>query len=176
MESIGRRYDTEKVSKNPRLHPMNLDEIIENIKLHKSSPYFGQIYREHKYLIDTGRATNLDKPKKPFDALGYFYTDCAKKFIMAGPQIYLDSLGYITDGNSQYASRDKISIGNINNTTLCEMLIRNAIKIDCSTPLEFFEIMQQREYDYRKYKGKNYIYKDNKIIEEEQIKEKVKQL
>ena len=45
------------------------------------------------------------------------------------------------------------------------MLLKNAIKIDCSTPLEFDEYMQQREYEYQKYKGKNYAYKNNKIIE-----------
>jgi len=165
MESISRRYDTQRESNDPRLHPVNLEDIIINLKLHKKSIYFGSIYGEHKYLIDTGRAAELDKPKKPFDALGYFYTDCIKDFIIAGPQIYLDALGYITDGNSEYASREEISIGNIRENTVSELLLKNAIKVKCSTPLEFDEFMQQREYNYQKYRGKNYCYQNNKVIE-----------
>lgn len=165
LESITRKYDTERESNNPRLHPVNLDDIITNLELHKKSIYFGSIYGEHKYLIDTGRAVNLDKPKKPFDALGYFYTDCVKDFIIAGPQIYLDSLGYITDGNSEYASREQISLGNIKENTVSELLLRNAIKVECSTPSEFDKFMQQRQYEYQKYKGKNYVYQNNKVIE-----------
>lgn len=176
LESIGKRYNTQKKSDNPWLHPVSLDDIITNLELHKKSIYFGSIYREHKYLIDTGRASNLDKPKKPFDALGYFYTDCVKNFIIAGPQIYLDALGYITDGNSEYASRKEISLGNIKENTVSELLLKNAIKVECSSPSEFDEFMRVRQYEYQKYKGKNYVYRNNKIIELDEEASLVKKL
>ena len=165
MESISKRYDSQRKSNNPRIYPANLEDIMTNLKLHRKSIYFGSIYGERKYLIDTGRAVDLDKPKKSFDALGYFYTDCISDYIVAGPQIYLDALGYITDGNSEYASRKEISLGNIKENTVSELLLKNAIKVECYTPLEFDEFIQQREYDYQKYRGKNYCYQNNKIIE-----------
>lgn len=176
MESISRKYNTNMKSENPRLKPVNLQEIIQNLKLHKKSPYFGYIYGEKKYLIDMGRAVNLDKPKKVFDALGYFYTDCADNYIVAGPHIYLDTEGYITDGNSEYSSRDKISIGNIHQNTVSEILIANAIKVDCSSVQEFDEFLNQRQIAHQQYKGKNYVYKNNKILEVENKQEIINKL
>ena len=167
LDSIIRRYSSKTKSNNPRLHPINLDEVFDNIELHKNSPYFKSIYGLTKYLIDTGRAVNLDVPKKSFDALGYFYTDINEKFIIAGPQIYLDAEGYITDGNSEYASRDKISIGNIKENSVSEMLIKNAIRIECFSVGDFLKFLDNREFDYSKYSGKKYSYVDNKIVEEE---------
>lgn len=165
LESIMRKYSSVNLSDNPRLHPINVNEIIENIKLHMSSHYFGRIYGVKKYLIDIGRASYLDKPKKDFEPLGYFYTEVEENVMIAGPQIYLDSQGYITDGNSSYVSRNEISIGNLRESTIYDMLINNAIKIDPSTTDEFIEFLRNREYDYQKFKGKSYVYKNNKIVE-----------
>ena len=53
LESIGKRYNTQKKYDNPWLHPANLNDIITNLELHNKSIYFGSIYRVHKYLIYT---------------------------------------------------------------------------------------------------------------------------
>ena len=48
--------------------------------------------------------------------------------------------------------------------------------MECSTPSEFDEFMRLRQYEYQKYKGKNYVYQNNKIIELDEEPNLVKKL
>lgn len=165
INSIEEIYTSSKISKNPCMAPINIDEVLANIDFHKSSEHFNEFYGEIKYLIDMGRARNLNCPKRPFRALGYFYSDCMPGLLIAGPRIYLDCLGYITEGDSEYAHRERISIGNLNDTSLVEMLTSGAIKIDAQSGEEFNDFLAKRETDYSIRQENDYEYKNYKLIE-----------
>lgn len=166
IKSIESLYGSNAKSSNPRLAPMNVDEVADNIELHKRSPYFRNFYNSSpKYLLESGRARNLDKPKRPLRPLGYFYSDCSKNFLIGGPRIYLDPLGNIAEGDSEYASRSELSIGNLHDSKLSDLLIFNAIRIDAPSENDFTIFLFDREQDYADNKGKNYGYRNNKVIE-----------
>lgn len=166
IRSIESIYSIDKTSTSPRLAPMNCEEVIKNIELHRKNKHYKGIHGSPKYLFDSGRARLLDKPKMPLNPLGYFYSDCMDGVLIVGPRIYLDCQGYITEGDSEYDSRDTLSIGNLHDDTLSDMVLKNAIKIGVSTGEEFNDFRLQREKDYATLNSlKSYAYVDHKIVE-----------
>jgi len=163
IESIENIYTSTTPSSDPRLHPRTQEEIIKNIDLHRSRGYFNGFMGAPKTLIDSGRAHNLDVPKEPIRMLGYFYSDFNNQVLVAGPRIYLDALGYITEGDTGYSSREELSIGNINGTSLSSMLQSNAIRIGDVTPDEFSKFLFDREIAYGKRQEEECIYTNNHI-------------
>ena len=164
LESIEKLYDEDRISNNPSLNPLNFEEVLDNLKRHINSPYFDEFYQEHEYLINMGRTLELDVPKKELDLLGYFYSDLLDEILLVGPEIYLDSLGYITDGNTSYDKREELSIGNIKNSSLYNMVINNTIRIECRNVEEFLASMNKRTEEYSHYAGNKYVYKNNKVM------------
>ncbi len=145
------------------------EKCLKNINLHRNNIHFAGLYGNSKYLIDMGRAKDLNVPKVPFDALGYFYNDTVQNFsinnfVGVGPRIYLDALGNITDGNSSYESREDILIGNIMEESLLYIIYRGAIKVEFSSLEEFREFMMKREHENEYGLGEKYVYQDKKIV------------
>ncbi len=81
--------------------------------------------------------------------------------LIAGPIIYLDSLSYITESDTEYASRDELSIGNLCNTSLSSMLQNNAIKIEGMAPTEFSRFLLDRNRTYDLGKEEKCVYSNN---------------
>ncbi len=163
IESIESTYTSIIPSLSPRLHPRTETEILKNMELHKKRGHLKSLYGNPKTVLNSGRARDLDKPKEPFRPLGYFYTEHNSKVLIAGPIIYLDSLGYITEGDTEYASRDELSIGNLNTTSLSSILRNNALKIEGMTPNEFSKFLFDRERAYDMGKEERCAYSNNHI-------------
>lgn len=139
----------------------SLERVKKNMSLHLENPHSIGFIRVSKRLIDNGRASSLDTPKKKFEALGYYYSTYGKG-CFAGPMIFIGADGYISDINSDIDKRNEQSIGNIKNTTIFESLLNGGIKIECNlkNPFEEFE---KREIDFALHKGAHLIFKENKI-------------
>lgn len=156
-------------STDPRLRPVCLDDIFDNIELHTENKNFGLIIGNPRKLIDMGRAVDVDYSKVPFEPIGYFWTDLScfvqsENVLGVGPRIYMDALGYITEGNSSYDVREDMSIGNIGIRSLTEMVLENAIGLNVSTYQEFSEFIVSREDENYNRNGKLYTYRDNKVV------------
>lgn len=156
-------------SANPRLNPTCIDDVLDNIGLHAESPYFGKFIGNPRKVINIGRANDIDYPKVPFEPLGYFWTDLShlvqlKNVLGVGPRIYMDALGYITEGDSSYDIREELSLGNIGTMSLSEMVLENAVGLNASTYQEFSEFLVTRESENYSQTGKLYTYKDNKVV------------
>lgn len=59
----------------------------------------------------------------------------------------------------------EISIGNIYEGLVSELLISNAIKVGNLSLDQFIDFINQSEDNYQQYRVKKYIYKNNKILE-----------
>ena len=137
----------------------SLEKVNNNMSKHLENPHNLGFIGGSRHLIDTGRAVFLDTPKKQFEALGYYYDVYSDK-CFAGPMIFIDANGYISDINSEISKRKEESIGNILENTIYNSLVNGGIKIKTKEPFEFFS---KREDDFYTHKGDHLIFKNNKM-------------
>lgn len=138
-----------------------MKKIINNNLKHLNNPHCIGYVGLSKHLIDNGRATLLDTPKKKFEALGYYYS-IADDICFAGPMIFIGADGYISDINSDIEKRNEQSIGNINTSTILASLLSGGIRIpsDESSPFGFF---RNRDDEFATHQGDHLIFENNKM-------------
>lgn len=169
-DSIDDIYRDGYKSTNPRLQPRCYDDILDNITLHSDNTHFRGFIGDPRNIVDMGRAVDTVYSKVQFEPLCYFWTDLSwcinsGNLIGVGPRIYMDTLGYITEGNSSYDVREEMSIGNIRFKNLSELVLENAMNVEVPTYQEFEQFIVRRETDNYNRTGKLYTYKDNKVVE-----------
>lgn len=168
QKSISRIYGKNiQESENPFLHPKTIGDIVKNITKHLEKENCMGFRRVSKRLINNGRAVNLDAPHKDFEAYGYYYNkNVHPKLLFAGPMIFVGADGFISDINSDLDKRSEQSLGNINEHTICDLILNGGIEIECEGR-DFFNIMTLRLLDFGAHKGNRLEFKNGKMCYKE---------
>jgi hypothetical protein len=143
----------------------NKELLKENILKHFEREYLPEITNLYTYLYNVGNAKTLDKPKFDFVSMGYHYCNIEDKILVVGPIIFIDSLGYISDGNTSYDMRESKSLGNINNTSLISSIMSNAVEFKSNNIKSAYKKLDLIEYNFNNFKGKYYDILNNKLVE-----------
>ena len=163
-KSIKRIYgNSDMVSNNPDLHPVNAKEAYNNMYKHYFHPKCVGYHRVSNHLIENGRAISTNTPHKKFEAMGYYYQEFENDIIIAGPMIFVGADGYISDINSDIKQRNEQSIGNIKEIKLSDAIKRGGIEIKGMEPQDFFDRLHKRETEFATHQGDHLIFENNKM-------------
>lgn len=150
-------------SENPDLYPLSINDVKNNISRHFFNEHCIGFQRVSNRLISNGRAVNTQTPHKDFEAMGYYFNSSNPMTLLVGPMIFVGADGFISDINSDLDKRKEQSLGNINQSSISDLVINGGIEIECKDISEFFELMEKREFDFATHQGEHLGFKNGKM-------------
>lgn len=152
-------------------YPNKLNNIMENYENIMHERDFVGLQELPPVLINSGKAKNLDVAKEEYSIIG-FASMKKDKYLYVGPEISIDVDGNLTGGSNTYEITNNNHFGNIFETPLCELILKNSVRNNFLSEKRYIEFVNKLENSYfYELNSKGYKIKNRKL--KKRVKRKV---